>query len=235
MNRSKLRMSAISGIVTLALLASGAALAAPTAQVVAGQTTVDLDAGFVDALGSLGIQPAPVAPGALVGGQLSYPIPGGALDLDLASLKGDVFHVGGLQLSKMGTEVGLLNFIISTTGAPTLTGIVTLGGSVVDRLPLFDLDLGSAGVDVMANTVTISNVGVFLTQGAADTLSAVFEVNIPGGLRVGTATVVAQAAPGQDGGDDEDSDDDESADGGDDEDEDDDGGWRSRMRQRFNN
>lgn len=206
------------------LLTCGAATAGPTPQVVAGQTTVALDPGFVGALSSLGIAPSPIAPGSLAGGSVSYPIPGGVLDL--GSARGDLFHVGGLALSAPGTEVGLLNFVISTTGAPLLTGIVTLNGDVVDRLPLFDLDLAAAEISVVANTVTIGNVGVFLTDVAAATLSDVFGAPgaIPGGFEVGVATVVAQAAPmGVDPDDDDESGDDESLD---DDEGSDDRSWR---------
>ena len=182
-------------------------LAAPTVQVAGGNTTVQLSSEFVGALVSLGVTPSKIEPGRLnlKKGVLKYPIPGGAVDL--GSLKGDIFHTGGLALEVPGTKVTLLNFIITTTGeAPLLNGLVTLNGDVVDRIPLFDLALTSEPSISMRGTLRIQDVIVTLNAVAADTLNAVFGVTaFVEGFPIGTATVKTRIMDT----DDEDNDDDD--------------------------
>ncbi len=175
-------------------LAISPAWAGPTVQLNGGKTTVELSPDFVNALVSLGVTPAATKPGVLRlnKGTVSFPIPGGALDAQ--SLAGDIFHTGGLVLSVPGTTVNLLNFVISTTSAPVLNGIASVNGDVVDRIPLFDLDLTDAIVDASrANRLTVSNVGVTLNAIAAATLNDVFGTDaFEEGFPIGTATVVSR-------------------------------------------
>jgi hypothetical protein len=173
-------------------LAISSAWAGPTAQLKGGNTTVELSPDFVGALVSLGVAPAATKPGKLKldKGTVSFPIPSGALDAE--SLAGDIFHTGGLVLSVPGTRVDLLNFIISTTGEnPVLTGVASVNGDVVDRIPLFDLDLDTAEVDVTKkNKLTVTNVGVTLNAIAAATLNSVFGTDaFVEGFPIGTASV----------------------------------------------
>ena len=176
---------------TAATMVLGTAWAAPTAQLRGGDTTVELSSDFVDALVSLGVEPGRIKPGSLKlnKGTVSFPIPGGAIDAE--SLAGDIFHTGGLTLAVPGTTVSLLNFIISTTGEPVLTGIAAVNGDVVDRIPLFDLNLSAAVVEVgKKNQLTVGPVGVTLTDVAADTLNDVFGVDaFTEGFPIGTAYV----------------------------------------------
>jgi hypothetical protein len=191
-------------------LATAPALASPTAQVAGGQTTVELSDEFVDALGSLGVTPSAIAPGrlSLRKGRVSYPIPGGALDLE--SLKGDIFHTGGLVLEVPGTKVSLLNFIISTTGeAPVLTGLAAVNGDVVDRIPLFDLELTSDPQLTKWGGLKIKDVIVTLNAVGAETLNTVFGVDaFNEGLLIGTASVKTRIFGADDHSDDDSSDDD---------------------------
>ncbi|MEP7276861.1 MAG: hypothetical protein ABI812_10930 [Betaproteobacteria bacterium] len=46
-----------------------------------------------------------------------------------------------MKLTRTTTEVVLSDFIIDTSSAPKLTGIVTVNGSVVGPIPLFNLAL----------------------------------------------------------------------------------------------
>jgi hypothetical protein len=177
-------------VLTLAL--AGTLASAQTATVKSGVTQVKLSASLVNALTSLNVAPGTVNPTQLVDGIASFPITGGALDVKNA--KGEIAHSGGLTLSKGSTIVRLQSFTIDTTGSsPVLTGIAVVNGSVVARLPLFDLQLPAhltlplkpaAGVRVNLNSV-----GVTLTDAAASTLNSIFKTSaFAGGLKIGTAT-----------------------------------------------
>jgi hypothetical protein len=178
-------------VLTLALACTMAF--AQTVTVQSGVTQVKLSGELVNALTTLKIAPGTVNPTQLVNGTASFPITGGALDVNTAN--GEVAHSGGLTLSKASTIVRLQTFTIDTAGAsPILTGLVVVNGSVLGRLPLFELQLPSgftlplnpvAGVRVNLNAVRVT-----LTQGAADALNSVFKTSaFAGGLRIGTATV----------------------------------------------
>jgi hypothetical protein len=165
--------------------------AEPTAQAVAGFTAVDLSDTFVDALGALGVTPASIAPGALVGQTATFPISGGALDLETSG--GEIIHTGGLSLSTADTTVRLSNFTIDTINSadPLLTGLVSVNGDLVGRLPLFALSLNDAPT-VIASSLSIPNVDLMLGQDAADALNNAFNINaLSGGIDIGSANVQA--------------------------------------------
>ncbi len=181
-------MSRILMLATLLLALAVPASADPTVQVFGGRTSVDLSDDFLNALRDLNVARTSVRPARLRRGTAAFPIPGGVLDLETAG--GDIFHLGGLTLSAGGTTVGLLNFIIDTTGPAVLTGIVVVDGDVFGRLTLFDLDLSNASVERKRRRLEISNVGLGLSQAAADALNLVFGVDaFVAGLDVGDADV----------------------------------------------
>jgi len=173
------------------------AAAQPTVQVAGGATLVDLDEGFVTALGDLGLTPGAIGPARLdlQRGTASFPIPRGALDLSSAA--GDVFHSGGLSLTGP-VEVQLLNFVIDTTASPPeLTGLVVVDGAVVDRLPLFELDIpiGDDNPVLFFRFLLVRDVGVSLTGAAADALNGVFETEaFVEGFPIGEARVFTLVA-----------------------------------------
>jgi len=193
--------------IAISSLIAASAWAGPTAQLGGGSTTVVLDGGFVNALVANNIAPSNIKPGKLdlKKGTIKYNIPIGAIDLD--SLAGDIFHTGGLALSNADTDVTLQNFIIDTTNG-VLTGIVTLNGDVVDRIPLFDLDLGEADIQTSpSGRLRITNVGLDLTSDAASTLNAVFDLGVTGDTDVGVAAVstrITRTSDETDDGDEED-------------------------------
>ena len=114
--------------------------AAPTALLTDGKTTVTLSNDFLGALVALRLSAGTVGEGTLRSGVASFPVTGGALDL--ATAKGEINHTGGLVLAAGSTRVELLSFNIDTSGNRTvLTGLVTVNGDFVGRLPLFDLTL----------------------------------------------------------------------------------------------
>lgn len=160
-------------------------------ELLSGATSVDLSTDFVGALTSLNIAPGRVFPASLRGAKASFPITDGTLERQ--SLRGEIIHNGGLTLSRGNTEVKLKSFIIDTTGSGfVLTGLVSANGTVVGRIPLFDLQLPSNVVsnDLRFEGVFLSGVMVSLRPEAAGALNAVFQTSafVPG-FNIGTASV----------------------------------------------
>lgn len=206
------KLIATAALVLPLVFTANIASAAPTVQVAGGDTTVRLSDSFVGALSGLSVAPAAIAPGKLRANKrgvfIKYRIPGGALDA--ADYRGDIFHVGGLSLTAGDTVVELLNFVIDTQDEPVLTGVVAVNGDLVGRLPLFNLELTSLPVVEGNGKVTISDVAVTLTDGAAGALNGIFGIDaLAGGFDIGTARVKTRIV---DAGDDDSSDDDNSSD-----------------------
>jgi hypothetical protein len=159
----------------------------------AGTTSVNLSSEFAEALGTLQISPSSAFPGRLVRGRATFPITTSTLDSD--TLRGEISHAGGLILRRGSTIVRLESFVIDTTGAGgiVLTGLVSANGSVVGRIPLFDLALpGSFLGD--PTLIRLDGVSVTLRPEAAGALNAVFETTaFTAGFNIGTASVTATA------------------------------------------
>lgn len=181
-------------------LASGSAAAAPTVATVNGSTEVVLSADFVGALTTLGVAPSPAAPGRIsAAGIATFPIAGGEIDAD--SLRGEINHNGGINLTAGELVVSLSSFVIDTTGeTPVLTGLVKANGSVVGRIALFDLTLtaaptigpapGISNLQAFDGRLALGGVGATLTAEAAAALNDVFDVTaFAAGLPIGTAAV----------------------------------------------
>lgn len=157
-----------------------------------GSTSVAFSQDFGGALTALGIRPGSAFPGVLVRGQRAiFPIVGGTIDLP--TLRGEIVHSGGLTLTKGQTRVKLESFIIDTTGSGgiVLTGLVSANGSVVGRIPLFDLSLPAARDSFFDITrVQLSGVGVTLRPEAAAALNGAFQTTaFVAGFNIGTASV----------------------------------------------
>jgi hypothetical protein len=178
----------------ISLLLVGGAFAAPTAQIIGGLTTVELSPEAVQAFNSLNISLSAIPPGRFnpQNSRFSFPIPGGAIDL--GTLSGDIFHTGGIALDSSDTNVSLLNFIISTTGQPpVLTGLVAVNDDIVDRIPLYNLELTQPPQEGEYGTIIIPDVNLTLTQTAADVLNDTFGTTaFEANLLIGSAVVVAQ-------------------------------------------
>ena len=158
-----------------------------------GATTVNLSSEFVGALGTLQISPSSAFPGRLVRTRATFPIT--TATLDSATLRGEISHAGGLILQRGSTVVRLESFIIDTTGAGgiVLTGLVSANGSVVGRIPLFDLTLPSS-FRGDPTQIRLDGVSVTLRPEAAGALNAVFETTaFTAGFNIGTASVTATA------------------------------------------
>lgn len=156
-----------------------------------GFTSVRLSSDFVGALGALEIAPSRIFPGRIIGGTAVFPITSGNLEAD--NLRGEILHSGGLKLTKNDTTVKLQSFIIDTTGESiVLTGLVSANGTVVGRIPLFDLQLTNNLENWRVNLrrFRLNNVFITLRPEAANALNAVFETDafVPG-FSIGTGFV----------------------------------------------
>jgi hypothetical protein len=185
----------LAAIATGAILALSApiAMAAPSFTTDGGRTSVLLDRGFLSALQSLSVKPGAISPGRLVASKgktwAVFGITTGVVDLK--PLKAEIAHEGGLTLRAGKTKVELSSFLIDLTGSrPVLTGLVVVNDSLVGRLPLFDLNLGSAKVQNLHDYLRVNGVAATLSAEAASALNGVFGITaLTGGLPVGTAHV----------------------------------------------
>lgn len=165
------------------------AFAQPTNTYVGRQTAVSLGEEFLGAAQQLGVNLGQVSPGRVQNGVAFFPIP--TAELDLATAKGEILHLGGLSLEAGGTVVELTQFIIDTTDSPVLTGLVKVNDSVLGRVELFDITLPAVSLPLPdVRRLVIPGSSLTLTDDAAAALNAVFNVTaFVEGLPIGTATI----------------------------------------------
>ena len=190
--RKMSRVSVAAPVMAFAILISAIhASAQKTETIEGGRTTVALAAGFVSALESLDVTPGTVAPTRLHNGTVDFPVIGGAIDRETAVSQ--TLHSGGLTLIAGKTAVTLQSFIIDTTSSPMITGLVSVDGKLLGRLPLFDLALPSGitlPLKLHDNRILLRGVAVTLDSAAAEALNSVFHVSaFQGGFNIGTAKV----------------------------------------------
>ncbi len=161
---------------------------AQTVSLAGGETQVVLASSFVSALGSLGVTPGSVGLAHLYKGVATFPITVGLANL--SQPKAEIGHLGGLSLTAGKTVVNLLNFEIEVVDStPVITGIVTVNGSIVDRLPLFNITGIGNIYQPYKEALSIQGVTLTLTSGAATALNGVFGTTaLTGGFNIGTAS-----------------------------------------------
>ena len=167
-------------------------------------TAVTLDAGFVEALGTLKLTPAPVGTAEITkAGVAEFPITGGNVTYYEPGtvspyVQGMIDHDGsGLSLTGGGKTVELTDFEIDP-GKSVLTGKVSVDGAVAaESAPLFFLD-GRKLNPLKANdngTAELEGTTVKLKQEAADLLNQTFEVDaLKAGLVIGVAKITVNTA-----------------------------------------
>ena len=167
-------------------------------------TAVTLDAGFVKALGSLKLTPAPVGSAQISkAGVASFPITGGNVTYykpgtESPFVQGMIDHDGsGLSLTGGGKKVELTDFEVDP-GKSVLTGKVSVDGEVAaESAPLFFLDGRTlkpleTGAD---NTAILEGTTVKLKQEAADLLNQTFGTDaLKAGFVIGTAKITVNTA-----------------------------------------
>lgn len=177
----------------------------PVAQIdqLTGRTTaVTLDAGFVEALTSLKLTPAPVGDAKISkAGVASFPISGGNVTYYEPGsvspyVQGSIDHTGGLSLTGGGKTVELTDFVIDP-GASVLTGTVSVDGEVAAQdAPLFFLD-GRTLKPLETNdngTAVLEGTTVKLKDEAASLLNDTFGTDaLAGGLVIGVAKITVNA------------------------------------------
>jgi hypothetical protein len=183
------------------------AAATPVAEIPAltgKDTAVTLDAGFVEALGSLKLTPAPVGDAKISkAGVATFPITGGDVTYytpgtESPYVQGMIDHDGsGLSLTGGGKVVELTDFQVDP-GKSVLTGKVTVDGEVaVESAPLFFLD-GRTLKPLEAKdngTAVLEGTTVKLKQEAADLLNQTFEVDaLEAGFVIGVAKITVNTA-----------------------------------------
>jgi len=164
-----------------------------------GTTSVALSPEFASALQAIGVTAGALNPAQLQNGVATFPIVGGAIELQTA--RSVIYHSGGLVLSTQSNQVQLEGFVIDTTGTPAiLTGLVIANNKLVGRATLFDLQLPS-GVTLPLKpdsngVLNFQGVQLKLSSDAASALNSAFNVNaFQAGAVLGTANVVVLVGP----------------------------------------
>ena len=178
--------------------------AAQIDQLTGRSTAVALDGGFVKALTSLKLTPAPVGDAKISSaGNASFPITGGNVTYYKPGtvspyVQGEIAHDGsGLSLTGGGKKVELTDFMIDP-GKSVLTGKVTVDGQVAaPSAPLFFLD-GRTLKPLEAKdngTAVLEGTTVKLKAEAAELLNTTFGVDaLKEGLVIGVAKITVNTA-----------------------------------------
>jgi hypothetical protein len=170
-----------------------AARASTTNSSSGGKTSVTLSSSLVNALTTLGVQASGFGETQILNGVASFPITGGEAQLSNNGV--DILHNGGLTLKRGNTTVNLTDFEISNLNSgTTLTGLVTVNGTLAGRVSLFSLQPGSVNATSQSGvtTLNLNNVSTTLTSQAATALNVAFGVSaFQSGLNIGTAQVNA--------------------------------------------
>lgn len=158
-----------------------------------GRTRVELSDSLVNALDTLNVEASGFQGTRIRNGVANFRITGGVTDLD--TTKVEILHAGGLTFKGGNTEVNLTDFEISNlNNQAILTGAVIVNDQLVDRISLFDLQVGGvAATDRGRFTdLDLTDVDVTLSATAAGALNQAFGVNaFTAGFAIGTAQVDA--------------------------------------------
>jgi hypothetical protein len=211
-------LRSLAALATAAMLALGAAACGdddssaaasapkPVAQIdsLSGRATeVALDAGFVEALDTLDLTPAPIGAGKITkAGVARFPITGGSVTYyepgSVAPfVQGEIDHDGsGLRLTGGGKTVELTDFVVDP-GASALTGNVSVDGEVTaESAPLFFLDGRTLEpLRTEGTTAVLEGTTVKLKDEAATLLNDTFGADaLAGGLVIGVAKITVDIA-----------------------------------------
>jgi hypothetical protein len=169
--------------VTNPAVATDSTQAAPPTTAVSterGFTSVRLDQNLIPTLHSLGINLSPLAPSTLFfagAGIASFPIDSGVFDAPNSA--GEISHSGGLVFTAPSKQLVVSGFVIQVSSpgsgqSPVLTGLATLNGQLLGRIPLFDIDLSAATITFPSWRLKIAGAQLTLNAGAATALNSIF-------------------------------------------------------------
>lgn len=187
-----------------------AAAPVPVAEITAltgVDTAVALDAGFTDALGSLGLTPGVVGDGALTDGSLVFPITGGNVSVFTPGevspyVIGQIQHEGsGFSLTAGDTTVEITNLNVDP-GASRVYADVSVNGEVAaSSAYVFTLN-GSTLMPLQSegDTAILEGTEVSISPVAADLLNSTFDTDaVTSDLLVGIAKITVNTTSGDDG------------------------------------
>jgi hypothetical protein len=170
-------------------------------QIMGGDTAVALDAGFLDALTTLGITPGVIGGATLDGTTLDFPITGGTAtvyDKDSGYrpfVQGAIFHQGsGISLTAGANVIQLENFVVVPSKPAILFADVSVNGELAAAsFPLFNLNgttLEPITVDSSGNAI-LTGTKVEVSAAAADFLNTTLGAPnaVPANFLVGVATL----------------------------------------------
>jgi hypothetical protein len=192
----KSRLSLVAPIVALAMLVSANfASAQKTDTVTNGSTNITLASTVVPALTSAGISLGTQSGTSLHSGVIDLSAIGGAVDLDTGNAQ--VIHNGGINLTAGSNKVILQSLMIDTTnGAAIISGLVSVNGVLLGRMPIFDLSVSSALTFPFTTNnqgrLTVTGIDVTLDSTIAGLLNSTFTSAgnpFAGGITIGTAVV----------------------------------------------
>lgn len=194
-----LGIAAVAIILPLAACSSNKGeLVAKVPQLTGVSTSITLDPGFVTALTTLKLTPAPVGNATLENGVVTFPITGGNVTYYKPGstdpyVQGAIDHNGsGLSLSAGGTEVDLTNFVVDP-GSSEVHGDVSVNGTsagsdvlifYLDGRTLKPLQTGPNNTAILEGTI------VKVSDDAAKLLNSTFNTEaVKGNLVVGVAKI----------------------------------------------
>lgn len=164
-------------------------------------TEVTVDAGFVEALTSLGLTPGVVGSATFdaTTGVFAFPITGGNVDYYDPStgyrpyVQGSILHDGsGISLTNGTTTVELSDFRIDPGNDSALYGVVTANGTVVDTdVNIFRLDGTTLNpLQTEGDTAILEGTTVYVSEDAAALLNETYGTTaVTGDLKVGIAKI----------------------------------------------
>ncbi|SFD02684.1 hypothetical protein SAMN05661030_2336 [Klenkia taihuensis] len=166
-----------------------------------GDTAVALDAGFLDALTTLGITPGVIGGATLDGTTLDFPITGGTATVYPKDsgyrpfVQGAIFHQGsGISLTAGANVIQLENFVVVPSKPAILFADVSVNGELAAAsFPLFNLNgttLEPVTVDSSGNAI-LTGTQVEVSAAAADFLNTTLGAPnaVPANFLVGVATL----------------------------------------------
>ncbi|MFY9916636.1 MAG: hypothetical protein WAK18_18320 [Nocardioidaceae bacterium] len=166
-------------------------------QLSGNDTSVALDAGFVEALTSLKLTPGVVGDASLANGAVSFPITGGNVTYYTPGsvspyVTGLIDHEGsGLSLTAGGTTVDLTNFEINPGNSRVYGDVSVNGKSAAKHATIFNLDGRTLKpLQTQGNEAVLEGTKVMISGDAAALLDQTFQTDaVKQGLLVGIATI----------------------------------------------